>query len=73
MANVDIRDKERDKMSMVEEFEAAIDSVLRDIDESDAFKKRLKKLIQNSLENSYRTEDILGIIELATASPKGDY
>ncbi|WP_163853508.1 hypothetical protein [Paenibacillus elgii] len=59
-------------MSMVKEFEEAIDAVLQDIDESEDFKRRFKKLIQNSLENSYRTEDILGILELIKLPIKGE-
>jgi metal-responsive CopG/Arc/MetJ family transcriptional regulator len=57
-------------MNMVKEFDEAIDEILSKVDESEAFKRRLKKLILNSLENSYQTEDIIGIIE-QIKGPKG--
>lgn len=46
------------------ELNEAIEEVLSNIDESFEFKSRLKRLIENAMEESYIEDDILAVIGL---------
>lgn len=45
-----------------------MDKVLGDSDESEEYKKRFKKLIENFINNSYRDDDIHDVLSLTSVS-----
>ena len=51
-------------MMQYSELSDAIKEVLNKANESDSFKKRLTQLIENSMEDSYRDDDIVALIEM---------
>ncbi|WP_375105958.1 hypothetical protein AB9L15_01645 [Lysinibacillus fusiformis] len=51
-------------MQRNKELNEAIEEVLSNIDESFEFKSRLKRLIENAMEESYIEDDILAVIGL---------
>jgi mevalonate pyrophosphate decarboxylase len=42
----------------------AIKDVLNEVNESEQFKKRLTKLIENTMKDAYRDDDIIAVMEL---------
>jgi hypothetical protein len=56
---------------MYNELTEAIEEILRDVEEDDEFKRRLRKLIENSLEKSYLHEDIRNVLRLTKTYTEG--
>lgn len=56
---------------MYKELDEAIDEVLKNVQEEDEFKRRLKKLIENSLEKSYLNDDIRNVLKLTAVFTEG--
>lgn len=46
------------------ELNEAIEEVLQEIKESEEFKRRVKRLINNALQETYHDDDILSVIDL---------
>lgn len=51
-------------MDRENELNKAIEEILFTVNESEEFKRRLKSLIANAMEDSYLDDDILAIINL---------
>lgn len=51
-------------MNKDNELNKAVDEIFLTIDESEEFKRRLKRLIANAMEDSYLDDDILAVINL---------
>lgn len=58
-------------MGSYKELNDAISNVLNKKDETDEFKRRLKKLIENSLDNSCVEDDIRSVIALIKLPSQG--
>lgn len=56
---------------MYKELDEAVDEVLKNVQEEDEFKRRLKKLIENSLEKSYLNDDIRNVLKLTAVFTEG--
>jgi ABC-type amino acid transport substrate-binding protein len=54
------------------ELKIAIENVLSKTNESEDYKKRLKKLIENFIDNSYSDDDIYNVLTLAQISEEGE-
>ncbi|QLK09342.1 hypothetical protein BMG_6115 (plasmid) [Priestia megaterium] len=46
------------------ELNEAIEELFHDMDENDEFKRRLKRLIDNAMKDSYLDDDVLAVMEL---------
>lgn len=51
-------------MDRNKELNTAIEEVFINIDENDEFKRRLKRLIDNAMKDSYIDDDVLSVINL---------
>ncbi|MCY7949368.1 MULTISPECIES: hypothetical protein [Bacillus] len=51
-------------MDRNKELNEAIEELFREIDENDEFKRRVKRLIDNAMKDSYLDDDILAVIDL---------
>jgi hypothetical protein len=53
------------------ELNEAMEEVLKNVHEEDEFKRRLKKLIENSLEQPYLNDDIRNVLKLTKVFTEG--
>lgn len=51
-------------MDRNKELNEAIEELFCDMDENDEFKRRLKRLIDNAMKDSYLDDDVLAVMEL---------
>ena len=51
-------------MDRNKELNEAIEELFQEIEESDEFKRRVKRLIDNAMKDSYLDDDIIAVIDL---------
>ncbi len=58
-------------MSLYKELKEAIDELVGSVNETDEFKRRFTKTIENYFENNYQESDISELIDLVSISEDG--